>query len=118
MHRKTVRQDQIEGSSRQSGGPRYRDRGPTASGRSPGSERHFPRGCPVSGQANAGPGHGRVQTPGEGFSSNSTPDVTDNTGLLWASPPSVGFNSNKGLLAIGASLSGQIMLSDFPACLA
>lgn len=32
MHRKTVRQDQIEGFSRQSGGPRYQDRGPTASG--------------------------------------------------------------------------------------
>lgn len=85
--------------------------------------RHFPLGCLVSAQANTEPselewGHSRVQTPGEGFSSNSTPDFSDNTGLLWASPPSVGFNSNKGLLAMGASLSGQIMLSDFPACLA
>lgn len=60
-------------------------------------------------------GHTGVSTPGEGFSSNSTPDFSDNTGLLRASPPSVGFNSNKGLLAMGASLSGQIMLSDFPA---
>lgn len=60
-------------------------------------------------------GHSGVSTPGEGFSSNSTPDFSDNTGLLWASPPSVGFNSNKGLLAMGASLRGQMMLSDFPA---
>lgn len=49
-----------------------------------------------------------------GFSSNSTPDFSDNTRVPWASPPSMGFNSNKGLVETGASLSGQIMLSVSP----
>lgn len=61
-----------------------------------------------------GRGHGGGRTPGMGFSSNSTPDFSDNTMVPWASPPSMGFNSNKGLVATGASLSGQIMLSVSP----
>lgn len=61
-----------------------------------------------------GRGHGGGQTPGMGFSSNSTPDFSDNTMVPWASPPSMGFNSNKGLVATGASQSGQIMLSVSP----
>lgn len=61
-----------------------------------------------------GRGHGGGRTPGMGFSSNSTPDFSDNTGVPRASPPSMGFNSNKGLVATGASLSGQIMLSVSP----
>lgn len=59
-------------------------------------------------------GHGGGRTQGMGFSGNSTPDFSDNTGVPWASPPSMGLNSNKGLVATGASLSGQIMLSVSP----
>lgn len=51
------------------------------------------------------------RTQGMGFSGNSTPDFSDNTRVPWASPPCIGFNSNKGLVATGASLSGEIMLS-------
>lgn len=46
-----------------------------------------------------------------GFSGNLTPDFGDNGVLPWASPPSTGFHFNKGSLATGTSLSGQIMLS-------
>lgn len=53
-------------------------------------------------------GHSRGQSKAMGFSGNLTPN---DSRLPWASPPFVGFNSNKGLAATRASLSGQIILS-------
>lgn len=41
-------------------------------------------------------GHSGGRTQGTGFSGNPTPDFSDNTGIPWASPPSLGFKSNKG----------------------